>query len=190
MTITVITGIPGAGKTTVLNRALEKLEKKGIRIESVNYGTIMLESAGKAGLVKNRDELRKLALRNQKNIQKLAGRKIAALGSKKPVIVDTHCTISTPKGYLAGLPEWVLRKINPDTIVLIEANPMEIKKRRAKDTSRERDMETEEDIDAHQDINRAAAISYSVLTGATIKILYNHSDKLGEAVNELVRILE
>jgi adenylate kinase len=32
----------------------------------------------------------------------------------KNVIVDTHCTVKTPKGYMPGLPAWVLKEIKPD----------------------------------------------------------------------------
>ena len=77
------------------------------------------------------------------------------------VIVDTHCTIKTPQGYMPGLPEWVLRELKPTSIVLVEADPGEIYGRRARDTTRNRDPDSKEQIAEHQFMNRAAAMAYA-----------------------------
>jgi len=73
--------------------------------------------------------------------------------------------------------------------VLIEADPEEIFMRRISDKTRSRDMETLKEIDLHQQMNRAAAIAYATLTGATVKIIENHNNRLENAVQEMKKIL-
>jgi len=181
MGVIVVTGIPGVGKTTVMQHAAE-----GLNIQFVTFGTVMIEIAQKLGLVKDRDEMRKLTLEQQKELQIKSAEKIAKM---KNVILDTHCTIKTPKGYMPGLPEWVLKKLQPTAIVVVEADPQEIYNRRAKDITRNRDPDTVEQIAEHQMINRAAAMAYATLTGATVKIVFNHDDRLDEAVKQAAPVV-
>lgn len=184
--IVIITGIPGSGKTTVLNKTLKKIKKK---YEVVNYGTIMMEEAKKHG-VKNRDELRKLPAKTQDKIQTLSGKKIAKLGKRNNIIVDTHCTIKTPKGYLIGLPENVLKELKPNKIILIETKIKDIKKRREKDKSRKRDVEVLEEMDTQQKLNRAVATICGAISKAKIIIIENPQNRIEVAVSKLVRILK
>jgi len=176
MGVIVVTGIPGVGKTTVMKQAAE-----GIDIKFVTFGSVMIDIAKEIGLVKDRDEMRKLTLDQQKDLQIRSAEKVASMGD---VILDTHCTVKTPKGYMPGLPEWVLKKLKPTAIVVVEADPDEIFNRRAKDATRNRDPDSEEEIAEHQQINRAAAMSYATLTGATVKIVFNHDDAIDEAVKQ------
>ena len=185
MKLVVLTGIPGSGSTTVLNKALEEVDYLHL-----NYGDIMTEIAIEKGLVENRDELRKLPAETQKEIQKDAGIRIKEKSETENVIVDTHCTISTPSGFLPGLPKWVLEGLNPDSFILIEAYPEEIAFRRSNDETRQRDAESAEEIQLHQEMNRAASMAYATLTGATVKIVYNHDDELDSTVAGLVEFLK
>jgi adenylate kinase len=185
MKVVVVTGTPGAGKTTVLNGALERL--KGFEI--VNYGDEMLKVAEMERIVENRDEMRKLNPEIQKKIQKLAAKSIAEKAKNAPTIVDTHCCIKTPKGYLPGLPKWVIEELNPSQIILVEADPEEIIMRRVEDTTRVRDEEHLADVEEHQLMNRATAMAYAVYTGATVKIIKNHNNKLDEAVKDMEEAL-
>jgi len=182
MGVIVVTGIPGVGKTTVMKKAAE-----GMDIQFVTMGTVMVELALESGLVKDRDEMRKLTLEQQKELQIASAEKIAGMGN---VILDTHCTVKTPKGYMPGLPEWVLKRINPTAIVVVEADPEEIFNRRAGDPTRNRDPDTKEQIDEHQMVNRAAAMSYATISGATVKIVFNHDDKIEEAVTQAAPVLK
>ena len=90
----------------------------------------MTEIAIEEGIVDDRDALRKLPADTQKEIQRKAAIRIKEKSETENVIVDTHCTINTPAGFLPGLPKWVLEGLNPDTFVMIEANPDEILYRR------------------------------------------------------------
>ena len=179
--VIVVTGIPGVGKTTVMKNAAE-----GLDIQFVTFGTVMIDIAQKTGLVKDRDDMRKLSLDQQKNLQIQTAEKIAQMNN---VILDTHCTVKTPKGYMPGLPEWVIKKLNPTAIVVVEADPDEIYNRRAKDTTRNRDPDSKEQIAEHQQINRAAAMAYAALSGATVKIVYNHDNAIDDAVREASPVL-
>ncbi|MBQ6813676.1 MAG: adenylate kinase [Methanobrevibacter sp.] len=185
MKLVVLTGIPGSGSTTVLNKTLEEVDYLHL-----NYGDIMTEIAVEKGLVENRDELRKLPADTQKEIQKAAGIRIKEKSESANVIVDTHCTISTPSGFLPGLPKWVLEGLNPDSFVLVEATPDEIRVRRSNDDTRQRDDEKADEIQLHQEMNRAASMAYATLTGATVKIIYNHDNQLDSTVAGLVEFLK
>jgi adenylate kinase len=185
--LAVIAGIPGAGKTTVVTKALEKVERK---YQLVTYGTVMFEIASARGLVKDRDEMRKLPQDVQKDVQKKAAEKIHDMAKKADVILDTHCTIKTPRGFISGLPLRILEKLEPDLFVLVETDPKEIIMRREGDKSRVRDAETAEDLQVHQDINRMAAASYSVISGAAIGFIQNRQGRLEMAADELAAILK
>ena len=185
MKLVVLTGIPGSGSSTVLKKTLEEVEYLHL-----NYGDIMTEIALEKGLVENRDELRKLPADTQKEIQKEAGIRIKEKSETENVIVDTHCTISTPAGFLPGLPKWVLEGLNPDMFILVEANPDEILYRRLNDETRERDVEKASAIQLHQEMNRAASMAYASLTGATVKIIYNHDNHLNSTVAKMVDLLK
>jgi adenylate kinase len=189
MTVAVLTGVPGVGKTTVADEANETLVEKDSEYEMVSFGTAMLEAARDEGLVEERDEMRKLPSEDQRRVQEKAGERIAERAEETNIMVDTHCAIKTPEGYLPGLPEWVLRGLEPDVIVLVEADPDEIMFRRLDDETRARDLEATSEIATHQDMNRNAAMSYATLTGATVKIVENPDGGVEEAAEELADAL-
>jgi adenylate kinase len=185
MKVAVMAGIPGSGSTTVLNQALKDLD-----YINVNYGDVMLQIAQEKGLVEDRDALRMLPPSAQKEIQKGAAKSIRERSKQNNIIVDTHCTIKTPAGFLPGLPKWVLEELQPDIFLLIEADADEILLRRISDTSRTRDLEMMKEINLHQEMNRAASIAYAVLTGATVQIIENHDNQLENSVVEMVETLK
>ena len=183
----IITGVPGVGKTTVINAAFDKITAEGVKYKNLNFGSFMFEVAQAENLVTDRDQMRKLDRVAQKRLQKLAAEKIAAINDN--VIVDTHASVKTPNGYLAGLPEWVVSAIMPDVIVLVETDNDQILIRRLSDETRVRDMEGSKSIAEHQEMNRAYAAAYSMLTGCTVKIITNADFLLDKAVDELAATL-
>ncbi|ABR54263.1 adenylate kinase [Methanococcus vannielii SB] len=187
--VVVVTGVPGVGSTTVMQKAMDKLIEEKISYKMVNFGSMMFEVAKEEGLAEERDQMRKLNPETQKRIQKMAGRKIAELSKHSPVAVDTHSTVKTPKGYLPGLPAWVLNELNPDMVIVVETDGDEILMRRMGDESRNRDLETTKSIEEHQFMNRCAAMAYGVLTGATVKIVKNKNGLVDNAVEELISVL-
>ncbi|ABO34876.1 Adenylate kinase [Methanococcus maripaludis C5] len=187
--VVVVTGVPGVGGTTVTQKAMDILSEEGLTYKMVNFGSAMFDVANEEGIASDRDQMRKLDPETQKRIQKMAGRKIAEMAKESPVAVDTHSTVKTPKGYLPGLPAWVLTELNPDIVIVVETDGDEILMRRLSDESRKRDLETTASIEEHQFMNRAAAMSYGVLTGATVKIVKNKNGLVDNAVEELISVL-
>ncbi len=185
----VIAGIPGVGKTTVLEEAVKIAKEKGKKYRVINFGDVMLEIAKADGLVNHRDEMRTLPLEKQKEIQREAAKKIASLSYEENIIVDTHVSIKTPKGYMPGLPLWVLEELEPTSIILIEALPEEIYTRRKRDETRKRDIESLERIDLHQKYNRYMAAAYAMVSGASVDIVVNKEGKILQAVKDLVKLL-
>lgn len=185
----VVTGVPGVGKTTVINGAMERLAAEDVKYVTVNYGSFMFEVARKNDLVSDRDEMRRLSGDDQKHLQKAAASEIAAMSADANIIIDTHSSISTPAGFLAGLPEWVLRELMPDMIVLVETDPDQILMRRLGDDTRIRDMEGARAIAGHQEFNRAIAAAYAMYTGCTVKIIGNEDFLLERAIDDLVGVL-
>ena len=107
----VIVGIPGVGKSTLVNKIVEILNSKQKSVSVNSFGSIMFEEAQKNG-IKNRDDLRKLSMEEQLNLQKKAAHKIAELEDEL-VIIDTHTFINTKAGFYPGLPNNVLEIIKP-----------------------------------------------------------------------------
>ena len=177
MGVVVVSGVPGVGKNTVMEAA----QKIGYTI--VNFGSVMFEKARTEGLVDNRDQMRKLPVERQQHIQRKAARNIGAM---EKVVVDTHMSIRTPGGYMPGLPEWVVRALDPGRIVLVEADPEQIARRRAKDPSRRRDND---DIALHQQLNRNFAAACATFTGAALAIVVNADGKVDEAAAAFIKIL-
>jgi len=177
----IVTGIPGVGKTTVMEAAARERE-----LQIVVYGTVMFEVARGKGYVDHRDEMRRMDPERQKEVQRDAAARIAGMGD---VIVDTHCSIRTPKGYLPGLPAWVLEALRPSTVVLVEADPEEIQGRRAGDATRSRDADTVEAIAEHQEFNRRFAAAYATLTGATVHTVYNHDGQVEQAILQVLPVV-
>ena len=46
----IITGVPGVGKTTVINTAMEKIAAEGTPYQNINFGSFMFEVAAAEGL--------------------------------------------------------------------------------------------------------------------------------------------
>lgn len=186
--VVVVSGVPGVGKTTVVTAALRMVQDR-INISLVTYGTIMFEIAQRKGLVENRDELRMLPIKVQREIQKLAGERIAAMSESQVVVVDTHTLIQTADGFLIGLPKWVAEALQPASIVLVEADPKNIARRRVRDDTRTRDEQLVEKIVAHQLLCRSAAVAVGTLTGATVKVIRNIEGKSEKAATEFAELL-
>jgi len=183
----IITGVPGVGKTTVINEALKTLKNEGVEYQSINFGTFMFEVAKNDNIAKDRDQMRTLDRDVQKRLQQRAAQAIARISGN--VLIDTHASVKTPKGYLAGLPEWVLRELMPDILILVETDDDQILMRRLSDETRSRDKEGSRSIQEHQQFNRSIAAAYAMMTGCTVKIITNADFLLDRSVSELADIL-
>ena len=183
MAMTIVLGVPGAGKSTVLS-ALKG--KEGCTL--VNYGDLMFDIASKKKYVAHRDGLRKLPPATQKKVQADVGDALAKMSGN--VVLDTHCSIATPKGYLPGLPFFLLGKLDVCQLVLITAPISDIIARRSSDLTRVRDAESEESLKQHHDMNMALLASYAAFCGAPAKIIVNSQGNVEEARNALLSLFE
>lgn len=184
--LVILTGIPGTGKTTVIAGVLDHLKT----YKEVNYGTLMFEMAKEQKLVKERDELRKLPKDVQMKLSDATARKIAEMAQIQNILLDTHCTVKTAKGYMPGLRQETLMLMKPAQFILLESDDKEIYARRQKDDTRKRDDDTVEQIHEQQMLNRAYAAALSAATGAFVSVVKNHDGKLKEAVKHLVELLK
>ena len=173
----IVMGVPGAGKTSVLQNL-----KSDYAI--VNYGDLMLTIEKKEFGIKTRDEMRKLPIEKQKKAQKLAAEELAGMPDK--VILDTHCSVSTPHGYYPGLPFKFLKLWNVKAFVYVTADVKAIAARRQNDPTRARDAD---DIELHDQMNRAYLAAYSAFMGAPAVVIFNEQGKLEQAVAKLQAIL-
>lgn len=172
------------GKTTIVSKVLETLKAKKISASVSIFGTVMFEEAKKKG-IKNRDELRKLSVPEQKELQSMTARKIASI-TDDVIIVDTHAFISTKAGFYPGLPHNVLEILMPDLFIMITARPEEIYNRRMKDTTRERDIVSIDEIKKELDVTSALLATCSILCGSPIKMVLNSEGKVDEAAKSIV----
>jgi adenylate kinase len=170
--ITIVVGIPGVGKTTVITKTKDILLQSGYNTTVVVFGSVMLSEAKKMG-IGDRDQIRKLSLAGQQNLQNLAADYICSV-KEDLVIVDTHLFIRTSSGFFPGIPQNVIQKLKPRNLILITATPEEILARRAKDESRNRDMVSIEEIKKELGLSISMISTISILSGSAFEIVDNH----------------
>ena len=180
----IIVGIPGVGKTSLVSKVVELLRVKKVSVNVSIFGTVMFEEAKKNG-IKDRDDLRKLSVPEQKKLQSMAAKKIASM-TDDIVIVDTHAFIATKEGYYPGLPHNVLEILMPDSFIMISARPEEIYNRRMKDTTRNRDIVSIEAIKKELDVTSAMLSTCSILCGSPIKMILNSEGKIDDVAKGIV----
>jgi adenylate kinase len=190
----VLTAVPGAGKSTII----KKIRELRGDIKTVNFGDIMFEVAKEKFAITDRDLMRSILTPDDyRLVQTLAAKKISEM--RRDIVVDTHCSILTPRGYYPGLPEEVVKRLEPDVIVLLEYDPTEIAKRRAKDIGSSertgREVETGETIELQQQMNRSYAAAYATLAQSSVKIIslrekerykFEHAETASKKIVELL----
>lgn len=185
--ITIVVGIPGVGKTTVITKTKDILLQSGYNTAVIVFGSVMLSEAKKMG-IGDRDQIRKLSLSGQQNLQNLAADYICSV-KEDLVIVDTHLFIRTSSGFFPGIPQNVIQKLKPRNLILITATPEEILARRAKDESRNRDMVSIEEIKKELGLAISMISTISILSGSAFEIVDNHQGSSEDTASFIARIL-
>jgi adenylate kinase len=184
---TIVVGIPGVGKTTVITKTKDILLQSGYNTTVIVFGSVMLSEAKKMG-IGDRDQIRKLSLSGQQNLQNLAADYICSV-KEDLVIVDTHLFIRTSSGFFPGIPQNVIQKLKPRNLILITATPEEIIARRAKDESRNRDMVSIEEIKKELGLAITMISTISILSGSAFEIVDNHQGSSEDTASFIARIL-
>jgi adenylate kinase len=183
----IVVGVPGVGKTSVVTNAAERLNQSQSTTQVMVFGSIMLDEAKKLGII-DRDEMRKLSINTQRQLQEMAANSISGVRSVN-IIIDTHLFINTIEGRYPGVPRNLLDILSPTHLIMISAAPEEIFARRMDDGTRNRDLISMDSIKNDLEVATIMIATSSVLTGAPFKIIFNHKDKLDDAVNELVDVI-
>ncbi|MEM2237197.1 MAG: adenylate kinase [Candidatus Caldarchaeum sp.] len=195
---TVVTALPGSGKTTTLKKLVEIMPD----VRVVNFGDIMFEEAARSYGIVHRDDMRRmLSLPDYQKLQLMAAEKIAVMAN---VVVDTHSVIKTSSGYYPGLPSEVVKIIKPDLIVYIESRPEDIAERRMRDdlagAGRKREASTLEEIILDQQVGRQFVVAAANAAMCYLKIIsldypqtypFQHAEdaarQIAQAINEVRR---
>ena len=155
----------------------------------LNYGTIMNEIMRELGKDLHRDKMREQSIEAQKKVQELAASEITNRAGQGTIVIDTHMFVRTASGMWAGLPQNVLEKLNPQLLVLVEANPEQIAARRTGDSSRMREKAVADEIAFDLEWSRATAAASAVATGSPVKVIRNDEGKQKQAAQELFQTI-
>ena len=188
--IIIVTGLPGAGKTTTLEAIKNRND-----ILIVNFGSEMMEIiSNRYTHIKNRDDIRKnLTPAQIEEIQAEVSKRIQRISDQNPdkiIIVDTHASIKTPFGYLPGIHNKMLENMKVSGFVYITTRYEEIIARRINDTSRNRDFEDKVEISLHNEMNLAVLSECSIQTGAPVFILVNKEGFLEQTIKKFNEYLD
>jgi len=181
----VVVGVPGVGKSTVVDKVISKYA--GARL--LNFGTVMFEEAVSRKWVKDRDQMRKMPVEKQKQLQKAAAVTISK-SKAKLAVVDTHLFIRTHEGFWPGLPFDVVRALKPTHLVLVEAAPEEVLARRSADRTRVRDKITIEGMREELQLARGFITVSSTLTGAPMLMVNNGDGESDQAAAAVLSMLK
>lgn len=184
-----MTGIPGVGKTTVLNELEDLAKQNNFGLTVVNFGTVMNGIMRELGKDMHRDDMRQQSIETQKKAQELAASEIATHSTEGTTIVDTHMFVRTGSGLWAGLPQNVLQRLSPRLLVLVEADPEQIAVRRRTDTDRRREQALAEDITFDLEWSRATAAASAITTGSPVKVIRNDTGRQKQAALELFQTI-
>lgn len=179
-------GTPGAGKSTLLG---ELSKRRPLSV--VNLGDVMLQIAKERDGVDDREKLGTMGEEQIKKDREAAFKKI--IDKKADTLIDTHLTIKYGRRYVPGVTIEELKRIRIKAIIYVDATAEEIWKRRHNDPSkggRRNIDDTVAEIDEQKAVNLAILSSCAIYLSIPIYIIYNSEGKIGEAEQELEKIVK
>ena len=186
----IVAGIPGVGKTTVLQELDNVAQEKRVPLKIINFGNVMNELFKKSGKTIHRDHMRRQDIVLQSRIQQQAARIISKTSGKSALVVDTHMFVKTIDGIWPGTPRKVLEALDPSMIILIEADAEEIARRRSTDATRYRDGGNVDDAKADLQWSRYMASANAVLAGVPIQIVHNRDGQQRQTAIDLLEAIQ
>lgn len=188
--IAVVVGVPGVGKSTLLNKMITIATLEKVKLSVVNIGSIMLDIALNRNLAKSRDEIKMLSLSTQEELRKASyGRLIELKKVNELTVIDTHYLVRSKGGYLIGLPKNLLDCIQPEFFAVVEAPADDILKRRRMDKTRDRGEVSLDEIEVEQSITRNSVFVLAALYNANVIRVINEEGKVEEAARKLFNFL-
>ena len=178
-----LTGTPGAGKSTIL--ALYNKKNKSVSI--TNLGTVMMKAAKEEHKnIKSRDRLRYMSDSDIIEVREKALSMI--MSDRKNSIIDTHSSVKQGRRYVPGFSMKELGKLEIDAIIYVDASSDDIIRRRMLDSSRKREIEGPLEIDEQRSINLAIISTIALHLNIPIYILYNREGTAKEAAQQVKEI--
>ena len=186
--IVIVVGVPGVGKTSVINEAKKYLKYE---FKVVNTGDIMFELAREKYNINNRDEIRKkLTFEQQKEIQREAIKRIKKMEKESDIILDTHLVIESYEGYIPGMLRDYAEILRPDGIAVIISDPDKIFVRRLKDIQiRGRDIENLKRIEIQQNLTIYFTTIFMFEYGTVVEVINNEEGLLEESAKKFAEFL-
>ena len=185
MDVTVVSGVPGVGSSSVCRAARRRLDD-GYGL--INFGDVMLEAAASRGLVESRNDIASLPVEETRLLQRRAGEYVARRAHMRSILLNTHLVVRTDQGYLPGLPPEVLADVDPDRLVLVEASAETVADRRSAGDYRDHRGGTVREVSFERDLNRAAATTCAAEAGIPIELIENDAavEEAGDALAGVV----
>jgi adenylate kinase len=180
MAVTLVSGVPGVGASTVCERARQRLDDDH---QLVNFHDAMLEQAVTLGMAERRADLSALTARETRRLQRRAGEYVADRSEVRDVLLNTYLAVETTDGYLTGLAADALDGVVPERFVLLEAAPETIVERR-RESDRTHDDSVRE-VRFQQELNRTATASFAAETRSPVRHVENEGS-VDEAASRLV----
>jgi adenylate kinase len=179
MGVTLVSGVPGVGASTVCETARQRLDDD---VQLVNFRDVMLEQAAARGLAGSRDDLSDLTARETRRLQRRAGEYVADRSEVREVLLNTYLAVETAEGYLTGLAPDAFDGVVPERFVLLEAPPETIVERRV-ESDRSYDNPSVREVRFEQEINRTATVSLAAETASPVRHLENEGAVDGVAAD-------
>jgi adenylate kinase len=175
-TITLLFGLPGAGKTTALGKVMER--DKGLK--RLSGGSLIAASLPEA----DRDRLRKIGandiLINQEKLILNFQREFKTLKNER-VVFDGHCVVKDGNNVIE-IPLVVIERLYPDQIIFFDVEPEVIAERRGKDALRpDREIETIVELEAIRNLQKKICGSYAAALTVPL-INASNEEELAEAL--------
>jgi len=184
--LAIVVGIPGVGKTTVLDNLIALCKEKGTKAQVLTMGTMMLDEALARGLVKNRDELRNLTLEHQWDLREATiPRILRAKRENDMTVLDTHFMVRSRGGYLMALPRKFLEGVSPEFFGIVEASVREIIRRRMADKKRARDVVDPKEVRLEKELTTHSTFTMASLVNANVIRVVNKRNQAPQAAKKL-----
>lgn len=180
-----LTGVPAVGKTTT--------GKSGELEDACSYrsfGDTMLQQGRQSNVIKQREDLERLAPAQRQALQEESSRVLLNLSRGGPVLIDGHVVVDTEGGFMAGLPFHCISLMRLTGIIVLTATPQEVIDRRTRlGTKYARTRNSLSRIELHQQLTLTAAWSFAQTLGATLEVIENRDgqqDATAKSVRDFI----